>query len=101
MQNILIQLRNNSYLFILFTIVIVILLAFYKKIGISIKEITIKIKKIIAVSFKLNNHNKKNKTEVILSKTKIKKSKISDISGNVNIENVHIEDSEIGNIKGS
>lgn len=101
MQTILIQFRDNLYLFILLIIVIVILLlAFHKKIGISIKEISIKLKNAIVVSFKLNTPTKKDKEGIRLFKIKIKRSTISDINGNVNIEDVQIEDSKIGNIKG-
>lgn len=99
MQAILLQIGHSTIIFIIFIFIITLLLLFYEKTGILIKRISIKIKNLISIHIKINNRNRRH-TGIILTKTEIENSEISDMSGNINMKNVKIKDSEVKHIKG-
>lgn len=99
MPAILVQFDYSTIIFIIFIFTITLLLLSYEKAGTLIKKISIKIKNLIPICVKINN-KKRRHTGIILTKTKIENSVISDMSGNINMKNVKIKDSEVKHIKG-
>lgn len=104
MQKIIFQIIKTPYIYILLGILLIIILCilFHRKIKVLLEDINIRILKTNTLTIDCTTaKNSRDNTSVEIKNVKIENSNIGDVGGKVSIDNAKIKESTIGSIRGN